>query len=112
MLSKEHRLSRSEFLLTKKNGKNFSTPNFSAVVHFHPSTLLPSPSKFCVVTSSKLSKKATVRNHLRRQIYDQLSTLNSQLSINLIIYPKPSMLKLSHAEITAQLNSFLSNFPS
>jgi ribonuclease P protein component len=108
MLSKEHRLSRRDFVIVKKSGKNFTTPHFSAVV-FKPKTGNQRPvTGYSVVTSTKLSKKAVTRNHLRRLIYDSLKANSCQLKANIIIYPKPSMLNLSSEETGVELNSFLS----
>ena len=106
MLPKKLRLSRKDLLGVKSQGKKLSTPHFSAIVY---SPALPlSRSRFAIVTSTKLSKSAVVRNRLRRRIYDALSTGHLALSTDLIIYPKPTMLKLSHDQICTALNSFLS----
>jgi len=102
MLPKKLRLSRKDLLLVQSQGKKLSTPHFSA-------TILPhTPGRTAIITSTKLSKSAVVRNRLRRQIYDALSTRHLALSTDLIIYPKPTMLKLTHDQISTALHSFLS----
>lgn len=108
MISKKYRLSRSDFIAAKKHGKSYSTPHFSAVVYRNSA----SPSRFAVVLSTKFSKSAVVRNRLRRTIYDCLSTLHLELSTDLILYPKSSMLNLSRDQISSLLNSFVSALSS
>ena len=102
MLPKSLRLSRQDFLAVKSGGKSLSLPHFSVLYSPH------TPNRVAIVTSTKLSKSAVVRNRLRRQIYDALSTRHLALSTDLIIYPKPTMLKLTHDQISTALHSFLS----
>ena len=98
MLPKSLRLSRPDFLQTKKFGQSLSFSHFSIIYIPHV------PGRAAIVTSSKLSKSAVIRNRLRRQIYSAIP--KSELDI--IIFPKPSMLKLSHEEISIALNSLVS----
>jgi ribonuclease P protein component len=103
MISRKFRLTRPRFLIAKRLGKSRDYPDFSAVFYPHNGY-----SRFSVVISSKLAKKAVIRNRLRRNIYDQLSTLNSQFSTDMIIYPKSAMLNFSYEEIGTSLNTYLS----
>ena len=104
MLPKSRRLSHKDFLTAKSHGKIYRTPHFSAVVHLTS----PQPSRFAIVTSSKLHKHAVVRNRLRRRIYEILRAKHYALSADLIIFPHQSMLNLSHEELVLALDSFLS----
>lgn len=104
MLSKQNRLSRRDFLSTKKNGKTERFAHFSIVVC--PNRL--NYSRFAVVTSSKLDKKAVIRNRLRRRIYDILKVESSGLGLDVIIFPQKSMLKLNNEETRLVLDPFLS----
>ncbi|MEK7155018.1 MAG: ribonuclease P protein component [Patescibacteria group bacterium] len=98
MLPKSLRLSRKDLLLVKSQGKKLSSPHFSAIILPH------SPGRTAIVTSTKLSKSAVIRNRLRRTIYSCLP----QLSYDLIIFPKGSMLKLSSDQTRSALDSFIS----
>lgn len=110
MLPKSRRLSRINFLDLKASSQSRSFPHFTLVVR-SPSPP-PSLSRFSVVTSAKLHKKAVVRNRLRRRLYDQLSALNFPRSLDIIVIPRPSMLNLSHEEIASELHQALSSLTS
>jgi ribonuclease P protein component len=112
MIAKKFRLSRHDFLLAKKFGKNFSTPHFN-LVFFKPTTTNLQPiTRLSVVTPAKLAKSAVARNRLRRTIYDLLKTNDHRLIADIILYPRPSVLNLSRAAIASELNSFLSTLHS
>jgi len=121
MLSSCRRLSRKEFIFTKHHGQKLSFSHFSLITCSHTTPTLPPPRlggggplggteavpRFSVVTPASLHKHAVVRNRLRRTIYDSVAKIN--LSLDIIIYPKPSMLKLDHAQICSLLASTLQN---
>ena len=102
MLPKIRRLSRPDFLHAKKTGATQRFPDFNLI---HYSSSLP-VSRFAVVIPAKISKKAVVRNHLKRQIYSAVDKLT--LSGDFIIFPHPSMLNLSREEINTRLHQALS----
>lgn len=106
MLAKKFRLTHLDFLLAKKAGKPVNSPDMNMV--FAPNKL--DYSRFSVVTSAKLDKRAVVRNRLRRQIYTNLQN-NSISGFDVLLYPKHSMLNLSYAEIGTKTNSLLSKLP-
>jgi len=106
MLAKKYRLTHYEFLLAKKTGKQLRSEDFSAIV---ANNKLEHP-RFAVVTSAKLSKRAVVRNKLRRQIYDVLGTKNLP-SGDYLLFPRASMLNLTNEEIGFKLDSLLSKLP-
>lgn len=101
MLPSSWRLSRPNFIHVKKTGKSYRTPHYSYIV-IHNSM---GHNRYSVVISARLSKLAVIRNRLRRFIYSSVSALSGHCDI--IIYPNSSMLKLTHAEISALLNSSL-----
>jgi ribonuclease P protein component len=103
MLPKTLRLSRQDFLIVKRQGKSFKSKIFSLAAS--PNTL--NTSRFAVVTSTKLAKNAVVRNRLRRKIYEALKDTRSD-KMDIIIFPRPEALKLSHEEICFELDSLLS----
>lgn len=99
MLAKKNRLSREEFNTYFKKGKRHHSPIATLVVsphtEFHGS----------VVVSKKVSKKAPVRNTLRRRSYASLYTQLKQKNVTgvyiLILKPQFNTLsrKLQHAEL-------------
>ena len=97
MLPKSLRLARLDFLQTK---------NLVSLYFSHFSTLYTPrvPGRVAIVTSAKLSKSAVIRNRLRRQIYSCFP----KISFDIILFPKSTMLKLSHEEISTALNSLVS----
>ncbi len=106
MLAKKFRLTHYEFLLAKKTGKSINSPDMNLV--YCPNSL--GFSRFAIVTSTKLSKSAVVRNHLRRQIYSLLQEAPTK-GVDIVFYPKISMLNLSYAEIGSKVDSLLSKLP-
>lgn len=107
MLAKKFRLTRSQVLYIKDQARRISHSDFSAQVISN--TL--NHARFGVVVSRKLSTRAVVRNLLRRRIYSFLAK-NTLGNLDILIFPKPTMLKLSYEEIGARINSFLSEIPS
>lgn len=103
MLPKNLRLSRQEFLTVKMSGKNVKTTYFSAIAIINNKNF----SRFAVVTSSKLDKRAVFRNRLRRRIYQIVSKFGIN-GFDVIIFPRPEGLKLKHEDYTAELYSLLS----
>lgn len=104
MLPKNRRLTRQQFWQVYQKGISIQGVGFS--VKFLVNDV--GYSRWAIVTSTKLSKKAVVRNKLRRQIYRQLSTVNCPLSIDAIIFPRPTMLNLDDAKISTAVNQVVS----
>lgn len=106
MLAKIYRLGRRDLLLVKQQGTRFKHKYFLATVQ-------PSDkpySRFAVVVSTQVDKRATVRNHLRRFVYDRLDPKVFG-SRDLVLHLTPGVVHLSDAEVGAELNSFLSTLP-
>lgn len=93
MLSKKRRLNRKDFLQVKATGRTFR-PNDLGF------------NRFAVVTSTKLDKKAVVRNKLRRRIYEIVKDLPG--SQDIIILGNKRMLNLSHEELDTYVHQILS----
>jgi ribonuclease P protein component len=103
MLPKTQRLSHFEFFQTKKHGKQLRNDYFSIVVFANNLAY----SRFSVVTSAKISKSAVTRNRLRRQIYQHLNNCKL-IGMDIIIFPRPEVLKLEYEEFSSHLDSLLS----
>lgn len=102
MLPKFRRLSRRDLNLCNDTGKVLRFPNFW--LKYVANKL--GYSRFGIVTSTKLSKSAVVRNKLRRNIYRNIK--NDFINYDVIFFPQKSMLNLGHEEIGIEINKFLS----
>jgi ribonuclease P protein component len=103
MLAKKLRLNRYQLIKTKSSGHRFYSPNLSVIAAENQLAF----DRYAVVTSAKLDKRAVVRNKLRRQIYEVVKSYPGT-GWDIILYPKPGMLKLSYAEIGIELYQILS----
>lgn len=106
MLAKKFRLTHHEFLLAKNGGKSWRNADLSVVVTANKLSF----NRFAVVTSTKLSKSAVVRNKLRRQMYDVLGK-KMLGGHDFLIFPRGSMLNLDNATLSAKIDSLLSTIP-
>lgn len=102
MLAKGQRLSREQFAHHFNHGKRFHSPYGTVVVSpfstFHGA----------VVVSKKVSKRAVVRNTLRRRAYAQLYTIaKEQHPAVFIMLLKPTMLTLSRVQQHAALKELI-----
>jgi len=68
-----------------------------------------SESKFAIIVSKKISKKAIERNKIRRKIYAvlRLNLTLIQQPINCVIIPHKHILEFDYQDIEAQLVFFL-----
>ncbi|KKS33180.1 MAG: hypothetical protein UU93_C0001G0011 [Candidatus Amesbacteria bacterium GW2011_GWA2_42_12] len=101
MLPKSHRLARKDFLQTKKLGKNIRLPWTSLLIFSNKLEI----NRWAVVTSTKLDKKAVVRNRLRRVIYNSVKILSGNHDV--IIFPNKQAFKLSQPEICQTLKQVI-----
>lgn len=108
MLAKNHRLTRSEFWQVSQSGKQFST-EFTVVKYLNNHL---SFARWAVVTSAKMSKKASVRNSLRRKIFQLLQDLKPDSSTDVVIFPRASMLNLSDAQLSHEIDQVVSKISS
>lgn len=87
MLRKEFRVTKKrDFEKIRKRGKFFSNNTFS--INFAPNHL--TFSRIAVVVKKKLLKKATLRNHLKRQIREiiRINFKKIRPGFDIIIIPK------------------------
>jgi ribonuclease P protein component len=102
MLPRKHRINRKLFEEVAKKGKSFSCPYFS--VKIAPAT--ENQSRFTFVVSSKISKKAVVRNKIKRRTRNIVAKLIPKIKkqINAIIFFKKGVETLTFAELQKQIN--------
>lgn len=90
MLAKQHRLTRDEFSKYFKTGIRTHSPHATLIVSPHHSF------HGAVVVSKKVSKKAVVRNKIRRRVYAQLyNTYKNKNTGVYIVIIKPSFNQLT-----------------
>ncbi|MFA6090080.1 MAG: ribonuclease P protein component, partial [Candidatus Woesearchaeota archaeon] len=70
-------------------------------------------SQYCVIVSKKIAKKATKRNHLRRQIYESVRLAekeNAEINkkgLAIILIPKRNIDKSSYTKMQEDISNFL-----
>ena len=103
MLPKKNRLTRKQFPLVVR-APAYHSPYFTLRCREGAAV-----SQFAVVVSSTVAKKATVRNRVRRRLYQSLRTLLPDLPKGLsgAIFVKKEALKLSSRELIASLHALL-----
>lgn len=104
MLPKEHRLTKKQdFAAVRKHGRSFFSSLFRVSVR--PSK--GEHSRFAVVVSTKVSKKATDRNRLRRQIREvvraQLPKIGTGYDV--VISVRSSARDASFAKLSEELDT-------
>jgi len=102
MLTKPYRLSRqSDFGKLKKNGRSFFSPSlrFRYLANYLPQ------SRFSVVVSTKISKKAVVRNRLRRQLLEiiRLNLAKIKPGYDFLIFTSQKALDLDYGQMEQEV---------
>ena len=97
----------------EENCKKLHSPLFTYLISPQPKLegTQPSTSRFAILLSKKLAKKAVARNKIKRRISQSLQDSLSSLPKNLdvILIPKPSILNKSILEIQTDLLKLLTN---
>jgi ribonuclease P protein component len=104
VLLKTNRLDRKNFWKVHQTGTAVRNTHLSGYVL---ENTLPF-SRYAVVVTTKISKRAVVRNQLRRRIYTILKKGYLDGKIDVILYPKSSMVNLTDEEISTAISGFLS----
>lgn len=101
MLKKNHRLSKEKDIkFTTKRGRNFFTPYF--VVKFVSKK--ESAPRFAIIVSTKVSKKAVVRNRIKRVAREALRRqINKFVPGDYIIVMRQAAEKLNNQTLSSQL---------
>jgi ribonuclease P protein component len=106
MLSQKHRLSRSaDVKQTTARGRSFFNPYFVIKFSANSETTL-----ITVIVSVKVSKKAVIRNKIKRIVRDELrKQITSLKNGNYAFIIKPSVLKIDSKQLREQINFSLKN---
>jgi ribonuclease P protein component len=105
MLSKSHRLTKKEFIDVYKK-KVFFTP-FFAIHALCP--ISANESKFSVVVSKKIAKKAVTRNALKRRYYLALETYINKIQFPVwcVILVNKKGMEIEGTELDQELDKVL-----
>lgn len=106
MLAKQHRLTKErDFKRVNASGRSFFSPQFK-LRHIANSLEV---SRFGIVTSTKLSKKAVERNRIRRQVSEVLRLNNDKITSgqDVIIWVKTPALNKDYQELEEKLLGLL-----
>ena len=106
MLPKKHRLSKStEVKKTTAKGRSFFNPYFVV-----KSLKGEGVARFTVIVSTKVSKKAVVRNSLKRIIRDELKNFVQSFPAGSYAFiVKPSAAKVVSSELRKQIKSAIAS---
>ena len=102
MLAKEFRIKfKKDFDNILKSRNKFFSNNFSLKFSQNNQGV----SKFSIVVSAKISKKAVIRNQLRRRIFEilRLKMPNISPGYNVMIFPKAGALSLDYHKLEQEI---------
>ncbi|MBT3412618.1 MAG: ribonuclease P protein component [Candidatus Jacksonbacteria bacterium] len=103
MLKKQHRLHKEEDIKrVLRKGRSFKTPLF--VVYSALNT--EAESRATVIVSNKISKKAVVRNKIKRRLRDVLKENKSQFkkNIDVVVVAKNTVVEAEYKDIKQTLS--------
>ena len=106
MLAKQHRLTKErDFKKVNASGQSF----FSSLFKLKHVANNLEVSRFGIVTSAKLSKKAVVRNRIRRQVSEILRLNSNQIvsGQDVVVWVKVSALGKDYQEVEEKLLALL-----
>lgn len=113
MLPRRYRLTRKEFDLVRKNGQLIPGRLFALLALFPPilpiSPISPISPKSGLIVSLKLSKKAVVRNQLKRRLRAALQSVLPLIKkpIHLVVLPNHLALDSSVRELENEIKVLL-----
>ncbi|MBT4916981.1 ribonuclease P protein component [Candidatus Peregrinibacteria bacterium] len=109
MLPKEKRIGRGQIEFVLKKGES-STSKLFIIRYIGNNKEI---SRYAIVASAKLSKKAVERNRIRRQIYEAIRLIEKELthnkSLDIVLIPKKQILKSEFEEIKEDLGGIIEN---
>lgn len=108
MLPKENRLTDDhDFRRVKRLGKRYHGSVFSLTVA--PQKVVTAP-RFGFVVSTRIDKRATVRNQIKRRLREAVrsSLINVSKGFDLVFVVRPDIKSASYEEISAEVDKVLS----
>jgi len=108
MLPREHRLIDDyDFRRVKRLGKTYHCPIFSLTVVRRK---VVGPSRFGFVVSTKIDKRAVVRNRVKRLLREAVRARLTKIpdGFDLVFVVRPKIVGKSYEEICAQVDQLLS----
>jgi len=111
-LPRQYRLKhRRHFSQVRQQGQCYRSPGLTCYVYLDPAAVTAQePAKFGVSVSTKVDKRAVVRNRLRRQIQAGLRSLSSLLAPGwrVVISVRSPLVECNYVQILQQLRQLLS----
>ena len=106
MLPQKRRISKNEFPRDARRGVRKEGRYFSAVFF---SGTAGTPTRFAIVVSGKVSKKATVRNKIRRRAYAALRNILPKTKEGrlVIFFARPNARDASFEEIVSETEGLM-----
>jgi ribonuclease P protein component len=101
MLPKKQKLNRANFGKVLQKSKKIEGENFSFRARFEEKS---EKSRYSVVVSAKVSKKAVDRNRLKRQVYEVLANNAPKTGILGVIYAKKDSVELDFKAINKEVS--------
>jgi ribonuclease P protein component len=106
MIQKKFRLGKEDVSWVLSKGNQIITDLF--IVRFLKENLKPH-SKFTVITSLKLAKKAVERNRIKRKIYEAIRlNIPKDLAYKIVIIPKKRIIESEYKEIDKEIKILFS----
>ena len=106
MLPKPNRLPRKEFKQVKRKGKLVQSSLFGTLIHKRASIHQTSPPRIGFIVSSKVAKKAVLRNKLKRLLREATrSHINSLSSgYDLVFLAKKTLINTSPKDASLEID--------
>lgn len=110
MLPKEKRIGREQIEFILKKGESSTSKLF--IIRYIRNN--EKTSRYAIVASAKLSKKAVERNRVRRQIYEAIRLIEKERSIDknldIVLIPKKQIFKSEFEGIKEDLTGIIENY--
>lgn len=104
MFARRKRFSREEFPLALRAGKRISSEHFTALLPEHATG-------YAIVVPKKVARLSVTRHRIKRQLSGVLERV-TPLPPALILFPRPSAVRLDTLHLHAALMDLLTHIPS
>ncbi|MDA0267966.1 MAG: ribonuclease P protein component [Cyanobacteria bacterium] len=109
-LPKHHRLTRNrDFVAVRRFGKRVSSPSLVVGIRPRPHGGGDIPIRFGITVSQKVSKRAVIRNQLKRRVSAAVQSLLPRLksSLDVVIVVRSPAIQCDYEQLLQQLRQLL-----
>ncbi len=106
MLKKKNKLNSSEIKTFKQSEGLLSSDILSVKI----SNTLHKETKYTVIVSKKISKKAVVRNKIKRRVYNALKNIPIKTNVAMMVYTKKQIVDTPYKSIENTLKELLEKY--